>query len=84
MSVESATVIYGHACMDLSLYGCRAFGELGGSAEFTEDRTVVERRPEQAAEDARSRPVKASIPLAVIPAQAGIQWFRQAIPGARE
>ena len=34
---------------------------------------VVERRLEQAAEDARSRP-----------AQAGIQWFRQAIPAKRE
>ena len=34
---------------------------------------VVERRLEQAAEDARSRP-----------AQAGIQWFRQAIPAWRE
>ena len=38
---------------------------------------VVEWRLEQAAEDARSRPVKASIPLAVIPAQArlhGCRW----------
>ena len=34
---------------------------------------VVERRLERAAEDARSRP-----------AQAGIQWFRKAIPATRE
>ena len=32
------------------LHGCRAFGELSGSAELTEDRAVVERRREQAAE----------------------------------
>ena len=32
------------ACMDARLQGCRAFGELSGSAELTEDRAVVERR----------------------------------------
>ena len=30
---------------------------------------------EQAAEEARSRPAKAGILLAVIPAKTGIQWF---------
>ena len=33
------------------LHGCRAFGELSGSAELTEDRAMVERRREQAAEE---------------------------------
>ena len=33
------------------LQRCRASGELSGSAEFTEDRAVVERRLEQAAEE---------------------------------
>ena len=32
------------------LQGCRAFGELSGSAELAEDRAVVERHQEQAAE----------------------------------
>ena len=36
-------------------HGFRAFGELSGSAELAEDRAVVERRREQAAEEARNR-----------------------------
>ena len=36
--------------MDARLQGCRAFGELSGSAELTEDRAVVEPRLEQTAE----------------------------------
>ena len=57
---------------------------------------MVERRREQAAEDARSRPAQAGIPFrhsgrddasfafAVIPAQAGIQYFISYIPAGRE
>ena len=45
---------------------------------------VVGRCLEQAAEEARSRPAQAIIHHPVIPAQAGIQWFRQAIPARRE
>ena len=41
---------------------------------------VVERRREQAAEEARSHLAKAGIHPPVIPAQAGIQWFIQYIP----
>ena len=41
---------------------------------------AVERRLEQAAEDAHSRPAQAGIQPPVIPAQAGIQWGIQAIP----
>ena len=41
---------------------------------------VVERRLEQAAEDPRSRPAKVRSHPAVIPAKAGIQWFRLYIP----
>ena len=53
------------AYKDVRLHGCRAFGELS--------RAVVERRREQAAEDARSRPAKA-----------GIQKTRaKALPGDR-
>ena len=43
------------------LHGCMAFGEISGSAELAEDRAVVERRLEQAAEDARSRPAQARL-----------------------
>ena len=63
------------------LHGCRAFGELSGSAELTEDRAVVERRREQAAEessDCHYIPTRLPQPQTtalVIPAQAGIQWF---------
>ena len=63
------------------LHGCRAFGELSGSAELTEDRAVVERLQEQAAgESSDFHYIPARLPQTqttalVIPAQAGIQWF---------
>ena len=58
------------------LQGCRAFGEIS--------RAVVEQHQKQAAEDARSRPPRPGPPSAVIPAKAGIQWLRPAIPALRE
>ena len=59
------------------------------AAEVVEQRReqaaeVAERRPEPAAETACNRPRKRRNPPAVIPAQAGIQWFTQSIPARRE
>ena len=53
------------ACMDARLQGCKVV-----KRRWEQAAEVVERRLEQAAEEST---------LLVIPAQAGIQWFRQAI-----
>ena len=62
------------------LQGCRAFGELSGSAELTEDRAVIERRLEQAADAYRDVGGRAASGTG----GRGIQWFIAYILAQRE